>query len=176
MHGVCIHTLYLCVFHRWMALQRERVLLACQPCISASSAPARDCMRTQEHTCPHLCAHTRTRIGGPAAHNGPRRTDDPPSTSRLRWRAARAGNAAHTWDNEVTAAVFHAPMFALNADAEENACEPSHTRSTPTEGARMCRSGCVGPQSYTHMHTRTDAARGRVYAACPHRRSVCRCS
>jgi hypothetical protein len=29
-----------------------------------------------------------------------------------------APGAAHTWFNVVTAAVFHAPMFALNADAE----------------------------------------------------------
>ncbi len=53
-----------------------------------------------------------------------------------------------------TAAVFHAPMFALNADAEKNACEPSHPRSTPTERARMSRRGCVGAQS----HTRTRAS------------------
>ena len=33
--------------------------------------------------------------------------------------------ATHTLDNVVTAAVFHAPMFALNADAEANACEPT---------------------------------------------------
>jgi hypothetical protein len=26
------------------------------------------------------------------------------------------------------AAVFHTPMFALNADADENACKPNHTR------------------------------------------------
>ncbi len=40
--------------------------------------------------CPHVCAHThaRARAGGAAAHNGPRRIDDPPSASRLRWCAA----------------------------------------------------------------------------------------
>ena len=32
---------------------------------------------------------------------------------------------AHTEHNVVTAAVFHAPMFALNADADWNACEPT---------------------------------------------------
>jgi hypothetical protein len=48
-------------------------------------------------------------------------------------RAAGPG-AAHTWLNEVTDAVFHAPMFALKADAEWNACAPkrSRTRSSPT--------------------------------------------
>ena len=33
--------------------------------------------------------------------------------------------ATHTLDNVVTAAVFHAPIFALKADAEANACEPT---------------------------------------------------
>jgi hypothetical protein len=61
-----------------------------------------------------------------------------------------AEKAAHTLNNEVTRAVFHAPMFALNADADKNACKPSHTRSTPTEGARTCRRGCLGAQSRTH--------------------------
>jgi hypothetical protein len=52
-----------------------------------------------------------------------------------RWRAA-GRTAAHTEEKEVTDAVFHAPMFALNADAIWNACEPSHTKSTPVESAR----------------------------------------
>ncbi len=64
-----------------------------------------------------LPTHARARIGGAAAHNGPRRTDDPPSASRLRWRAARAGKAAHTPSKFVNRAVFHTPMFALNAYA-----------------------------------------------------------
>ncbi len=85
------------------------------------------CLRTwtPAHARAHTSAHThaRARIGGAAAahgaaaHNGPRRIDDPPSVSRLQWQAARAGEAAHTTPNVVTAAVFHAPMFALNADA-----------------------------------------------------------
>jgi hypothetical protein len=39
------------------------------------------------------------------------------------WCAA-GPEAAHTLDNVVTRAVFHAPMFASKADAEKNACEP----------------------------------------------------
>ncbi len=58
---------------------------------------------------------TRARIGGAAAHNRLRRIEARPSASAV-VRAAGPG-AAHTEDNEVTAAVFHAPMFALNADA-----------------------------------------------------------
>jgi hypothetical protein len=61
-------------------------------------------------------ARVRARIGGAAAHNGPRRTEARPSASAI-VRAAGPG-AAHTEDNEVTQAVFHAPMLALKADAE----------------------------------------------------------
>ncbi len=59
---------------------------------------------------------TRARFGGAAAHNRPRRTEARPSASAV-VRAAGPG-AAHTEANVVTAAVFHAPMLALNADAE----------------------------------------------------------
>jgi hypothetical protein len=57
-------------------------------------------------------------------------------TERIRCVARRWPKAAHTWNNVVTDAVFHAPMFALNANVLANACEPSLTRSTPTERAR----------------------------------------
>jgi hypothetical protein len=59
---------------------------------------------------------TRARIGGAATHNGPRRTEARPSASAI-VRAAGT-EAAHTSYNVVKAAVFHAPMFALKADAE----------------------------------------------------------
>ena len=65
---------------------------------------------------------TRARIGGAAAHNRPRRIEARPSASAI-VRAAGPG-AAHTPYNVVTAAVFHVPMSALNADAEKNACAP----------------------------------------------------
>jgi hypothetical protein len=57
-------------------------------------------------------------------------------------RAAGPG-AAHTAYNVVTAAVFHAPMFALNADAEENACAPKpHAVDADGQGlARLRVSG-----------------------------------
>jgi hypothetical protein len=63
---------------------------------------------------------TRARIGGAAAHNGPRRTEARPSASAI-VRAAGPG-AAHTEPKSMTRAVFHAPMLALKADAELNAC------------------------------------------------------
>ena len=105
-----------------------------------------------------LHRHARARIGGAAAHNGPRRIEHPPSASRLRWCAAGAEKAAHTPANEVIDAVFHAPMFELNADAygpPPNACAPNHPRSTPTERARMCRRGCVRARSHTHTRGHT---------------------
>ncbi len=106
--------------------------------------------------------HLHARIGGPAAHNGPRHPDDPAERVPPAVAAPPGPErAAHTACNVVIEAVFHAPMFALNADAELNACEPSHPRSTPTEGARMCRRGCVRAQSHTHTraHGRSTCAR-----------------
>jgi hypothetical protein len=46
-------------------------------------------------------------------------------TTALRYARTTAEKAAHAWVNELTHAVFHAPMFALNADAPLNACEPT---------------------------------------------------
>ncbi len=47
----------------------------------------------------------------------------------------QARKTAHTEDKSVTVAVFHAPMFALNADADMNACEP--TVSSPQAMRRI---------------------------------------
>jgi hypothetical protein len=46
-------------------------------------------------------------------------------TERTPPRCARGPEAAHTVFNDVTEAVFHAPMFALKAVADSNACEPT---------------------------------------------------
>jgi hypothetical protein len=100
--------------------------------------------------------HSRARIRGAAAHNGPRRTDDPPSASRLRWRAARAGKAAHTPCNVVAAAVFHAPMFALNADAEMNACEP-RPPAVDADGRRSHVSARMRGRPIAHARARARA-------------------
>jgi hypothetical protein len=84
-----------------------------------------------------------------------------------------AEKAAHTEFNVVTDAVFHAPMSALNADAYTNACAPNHPRST-ADGTRSHGSARMRarPIARARAHARTDAARGRVRAAGPHRRSV----
>ena len=47
------------------------------------------------------------------------------SGNRPRRISRATAETAHTQVNVVTDAVFHAPMFALNADASRNACEPT---------------------------------------------------
>jgi hypothetical protein len=100
--------------------------------------------------------HAHARIGGAATHNRPRRIEARPSASAI-VRAA-GPEAAHTLDKSVTRAVFHAPMFALNAFASKNACEPNRTRSTPTGRAITIQSGCVCTQTHgTLAQTSTSA-------------------
>ncbi len=65
---------------------------------------------------------TRARIRNAAAHNRPCLIEARPSASAI-VRAAGPG-AVHTEDKLDTDAVFHAPMSALKADAEWNACVP----------------------------------------------------
>jgi hypothetical protein len=125
------------------------------------------------HVHTHACARPHAHIGGPAAHNGLRRIDVPaervpPAVARRPGR-----KAAHTWDNVMTAAVFHAPMFALNADAWVNACAP-RPPAVHAGGRRSHVSARMRGTPIAHAHTRarTDAARARACAAGPHRRSV----
>ena len=87
---------------------------------------------------------------------------------RPRGRAARAEKAAHTEDNEVTAAVFHAPMFALNAFAYWNTCAPSHPRSTPTGRRSHVSARMHGrPNSHARGGAHTGAHVGRVCTPIP---------
>jgi hypothetical protein len=114
---------------------------------------------------------THTRIGSAAAHNGPRRIEPPQSASGTPAVAPAGWKRRDAWYNESTDAVFHAPMSALNADAEANACEPNHPRSTPTERARTVRRGHVRADIQTHtcahtlapaQHVRASAVRARI--------------
>jgi hypothetical protein len=134
------------------------------------------CVYTRACACLHICAHTRVRAPAAAciatAHSGGAPHGPPAERVPPRGRAAQAGKAAHTAYMVDTRAVFHAPMFALNATAPSNACEPSHPRSTPTEGARTVRRRCGGAQTRTHPRAQTDAAPKGVCVAGPHRRSV----
>ncbi len=100
--------------------------------------------------------NARAHIGGAAAHNRPRRIEARPSASAV-VRAARPG-AAHTETNVVTAAVFHAPMLALKADDDLNACAPKpHAVHADGQGlARFRVSGLGRARSTsppTHAHT-----------------------
>jgi hypothetical protein len=65
--------------------------------------------------CLHVCARARASAVPP--HTTGRAASKPRPSASAIVRTAAPG-AAHTWFNVVTAAVFHAPMFALNADAE----------------------------------------------------------
>jgi hypothetical protein len=112
-------------------------------------------------------ARTRARIGGATARNGPRRIEDRPSASAA--VARRRPIAAHTPDNVVTAAVFHEAMFAPNTVAELNACEPNHTRFTPTETVRSVSADtCELTNTRAHReHKRLDAHVGTYVGAGP---------
>ena len=93
-----------------------------------------------EHTCVSIgdpstytltrratCARAHAHIGGAATAQ---KAAHASATDRAQSAAVRAGpEAAHTLDKSVTRAVFHAPMFALKADTEANACEPRTRRS-----------------------------------------------
>ncbi len=80
--------------------------------------------RSYTYTRAHPRMPTRLRTHARAHRRSPPRTTAraAPMTRRahLPAEAAPLGpeRAAHTLTNEVTRAVFHAPMFALNADAE----------------------------------------------------------
>jgi hypothetical protein len=68
----------------------------------------------------------------------------------------------------MTRAVFHAPMFALNADAEWNACEPYHPRST-ADGKRSHVSARMRGRPIAHAHAR---ARTQHVGACVRRARI----
>jgi hypothetical protein len=79
------------------------------------------------YTHSYMRAHRRAHISAAP----PRTTAAHASTTdRAQSAAVRAGpKVAHTASIVVTRAVFHAPMFALKADVERNACEPRPRRS-----------------------------------------------
>ena len=56
----------------------------------------------------------------------------------------------------VTAAVFHAPMFALNADAEKNACQPKPL-AVDADGKRSHGAAGLRGPPYSHAPARARA-------------------
>jgi hypothetical protein len=89
---------------------------ACEPSRTLSKSTAAFAQASTGHSSAPLCGRGRRHPG-----QGPHPTHTP-HTQAMAMRA-------HTLAIVVTAAVFQAPMFALNAVAPENACEPSHTLS-----------------------------------------------
>jgi hypothetical protein len=91
------------------------------------------------------------RIGGAAAHNGHAPSETGRARPRRLRRRATGPEAPHTPENELTAAVFHALMFALNADAERNACAPKphavHADGKGSHGSAQMR---ARPIPYAH--------------------------
>jgi hypothetical protein len=117
---------------------------------ACTCAHARACKRVPARVC------TRARIGGAAAHNRPRRIEARPSASAI--VCAAGPRAAHTLYNEVTDAVFHAPMFALNF-APTNACAPkSHAVDADGQGLARFRASGSGRARSTSPPTRAPTA------------------
>ena len=73
--------------------------------------------------------------------------------------------AAHTEDKVVTDAVFHAPMFALKADADWNICEPTATGTTAASSAYTHPLERIRARPRTHERARMHA---RLGAYVPH--------
>ncbi len=108
--------------------------------------------RGSEYVYMRARTHARASAAPPRTSTTPHRA--PAERVPRRWRAA-APKAAHTEDNVVTDAVFHAPMFALNATAPENACEPKpHAVHRRREGPARFRRGCGCAQTRTHTRAR----------------------
>jgi hypothetical protein len=96
----------------------------------------------------HPCIHTRA----VPPHTPPRHIEDRPSASA----ALRApAETAHTLENDVTQAVFHAPMFALKAVADRNACKPTARRQQRREV--LIHSVWMRVRPHTHVRARTHA-------------------
>jgi len=68
-----------------------------------------------------VCARARASAVPPRT---PGRAASKPRPSASTIVRAAGPKAAHTPSIVATRAVFHAPMFALNADADRNACAP----------------------------------------------------
>jgi hypothetical protein len=118
-----------------------------------------------------LPTHTRARASAVPPRTPARAASTTrPSASRLRWRAARAEKAAHTYSNVVTRAVFHAPMFELNADAMKNACR-AEPPAVDADGTRSHVSARMRGRPIEHAHARARTQHvGAFEAVQPHAR------
>ena len=113
--------------------------------------------RTHTHTHTRARAHTHTHMRAcTSSRTRPRHIDDRPSASAALHAPAET---AHTSENDVTRAVFHAPMFALKAVAEKNACEPTargrRRREVLVHSVRMRVHPHTRARTHTHAWTHT---------------------
>jgi hypothetical protein len=101
-------------------------------------------------------AHTQTSAAPPRTTAAHASATDPAQSAAVRARP----KAAHTKYNVVTEAVFHAPMFALKADAESNACAPSNAT---LGGGGKCSHASARMRARQRAHTH-ERAHARAHA------------
>jgi hypothetical protein len=126
--------------------------------------------------CSHVRTHMRARIGGAAAHNGRRHIDDPPSASRSGGvRPGRKGGAYIGQKGDTRGVPRADVRVERRRTVERLRAEPPAVDADETR-SHVSRRMRGRPIAHAPTRVRTDAARGRVCAAGPHRRSVRRCS
>ncbi len=158
--------MYICIMHTYIYMDIHTYIKPVfRTCSYTTHVGTRAC------ACPHVCADTREN----ASVVPPRTTARAASTTRRARPPAvvrrRAEKAAHTWSMFDTEAVFHAPMFALNADAALNACEPRPPAVDAADGRRSHVSARMRARPIAHAHTRAPN-RTRTHARA-HGRSTC---
>jgi hypothetical protein len=148
---LCVHTTLksLAPIRIYVYIQQGRGL-----CMCALDIENLGCTRARAHVAMRIPMDTHKCSAAPrrttAAHAS--------TTGRAQSTAVRAGpEAAHTRDKSVTRAEFHAPIFALKADAESNACEPRTRRSAAAGSARTRWRGCGRAHAHTRARARTRA-------------------
>ncbi len=136
-------------------------------------------VHTRACACPHVCAHTRECIGGRrrAQRPAPHRT---PAERVPLAQARRPGRKGGAYPEHVrhTRGVPRADVRVerrRTLEAERLRAEPPAVHADRTRSHVSARMR-ARPIPHAHTRARTDAARARVCAAGPHRRSVCPCS
>jgi hypothetical protein len=102
-----------------------------------------------------LRTNTRARIGGAAAHNGPRRIDDPPSASRLQWRAAGPEGGAYRVQVGDARGVPRADVRVERMRILERLRAEPH--AVDADGTRSHVSARMGGRPIAHAQTRAHA-------------------
>ena len=111
--------------------------------------------------CDYTHTHMRARASAVPPRTTPAHVEDRPSASAAGRTVGRT-RCAHTYSILITDAVFHAPMFALNADAHLNACAPK-PQAVDADGQGLARFRVSGSRPSPQHEPAT---------ACAHRRSI----